>query len=203
MAVLKVKDPSTGQWIPVAAGSTGGGDLAIQHVDPDIASLPALLVRDDQSIIGIPSTATRPLPPTSITAQVKLSFIRLTWTASAGAATYYVYRNGTLLGTTAATAYRDEAIAIGVPYVYTLRAANGYGMRGAASAGVAAQANAVDNQAPTIAVSTWPAANQPGQKQVIRVAAADVDAQILALALNASAGSLEATADPSVWLLSI
>jgi len=205
---IKVYDAATQTWTFVASGgggtgSGGSGDMNIEHVDPDVVGSPLLLVRDDGSIVGVPATATRPLPPTGITTLVTMSYVRLTWTASAGAATYYVYRDGVLLSTTGATSYRDSTIAVGVPYTYTLRAANSYGMRGDVSAPISAQANAADNKPPTIHISTWPLTNQPGRKQIIRVAATDVDAQVLVTALNASAGSLEATPDPSVWLLTV
>jgi hypothetical protein len=201
--------PFGGQmWVNLtgSGGSGGGGgtsDINIEHVDPAITGQPMLLVRDDQSIIAVPADVTRPAPPTGIIVVVKMSYVRLTWTGSFGSAIYYLYRDGVLLGTTGGTSYRDETIQVGPLYTYTLRAANNYGMRGAVSAPVTAQAHPSDNSAPVVQISVWPAVHQPGQKQVVRVAAVDVDAQTIALTLNASAGSLEATADPSVWLLSV
>jgi chitodextrinase len=204
MAVLKVKDPITGQWIPVAAGSTGGGGSGGDHVDPTNTTAYGLLVNDNNNVSAVPLTElVRPIPPTGLSVQVGLTFVRLTWTAVSGASSYTVYRNGTFLLTTTATSYRDNSIVVNTLYTYTIRSANRFGMRGGLSAGVDAYPDSANNSVPRIGIVAWPATNAPGQKQVIRVTASDIDAQDLALLINVNVGALEATKDPSVWLLTI
>jgi endoglucanase len=63
--------------------------------------------------------------------------VSLSWSASAGASGYTVYRNGTAVGTPTGTSYTDTGLSPGTAYTYTV-AANGSGGTSAPSASVTA-----------------------------------------------------------------
>lgn len=73
--------------------------------------------------------------PTGLTSPSQTSSsVSLAWTASAGASTYEVYRNGTLVGTSATTSYNDTGLTAGTSYTYTVVAVSSNGSKSAASA---------------------------------------------------------------------
>ncbi|RKH14460.1 alpha-amylase [Corallococcus sp. CA047B] len=81
---------------------------------------------------GAPSTdTTAPSVPTGLTSPSKTATtVSLTWTAStdsSGIAGYDVYRNGTLVGSPASTAYTDTGLTLGTAYSYTVRARDNAG----------------------------------------------------------------------------
>ena len=84
-----------------------------------------------------------PSAPLDLNTTVGSSFINLTWStpSSDGGSTilgYYIYRNGTLIGTIAADQrwYNDTAVLTGIPYIYNVSAYNviGEGLKPSLSA---------------------------------------------------------------------
>ncbi|HUJ70956.1 MAG TPA: glycosyl hydrolase family 28-related protein [Verrucomicrobiae bacterium] len=80
-----------------------------------------------------PPDTTAPSVPSSVSATANSSTqISVTWSASSdtggsGVAGYTVYRNGTLVGTTAATSYGDTGLAPSTQYCYTITASDNAG----------------------------------------------------------------------------
>ncbi|MCM3494045.1 lytic polysaccharide monooxygenase [Paenibacillus lactis] len=73
--------------------------------------------------------------PTGLTSPSQTSSsVSLAWTASTGASSYEVYRNGTLVGTSATTSYNDTGLTAGTSYTYTVVAVSSNGSKSAASA---------------------------------------------------------------------
>jgi hypothetical protein len=71
---------------------------------------------------------TMPAPPAGLSAAaVSSSQINLSWTASAGATGYKVFRNGSQVGTSALTTYADIGLAPSTSYTYTIEATNSSG----------------------------------------------------------------------------
>ena len=66
--------------------------------------------------------ATAPAAPTNLVATPGNATVTLTWSASAGATSYKVYRGATLLATQAGTSYVDSAVSNGTAYTYTIAA---------------------------------------------------------------------------------
>ena len=101
-----------------------------------------------------PADATPPSTPTGLTAKVKnATEIDLSWSASTddtAVAGYRVYRNGTLIATTASTTYADTPTAAGVKDTYDIVAIDGTGNGSAHSATATATTPAPDKTAPTV-----------------------------------------------------
>uniref|UniRef100_UPI00143B9C54 carbohydrate binding domain-containing protein n=1 Tax=Paenibacillus sp. HB172176 TaxID=2493690 RepID=UPI00143B9C54 len=74
-----------------------------------------------------------PSAPSAVSAQiVNASAIDVSWTASTdniGVTGYEIYRNGTLVGTSASTSYTDNGLAGSTSYVYTVKAMDAAGNR--------------------------------------------------------------------------
>jgi len=67
---------------------------------------------------------TIPAAPTGLTATVTSNSATLSWTASAGATDYDVYRNGTLVGSVIGVTFADMGLTASTRYTYTVRARN-------------------------------------------------------------------------------
>lgn len=81
--------------------------------------------------------ATGPAAPTGLTAVAENNSIALSWTASAGAQSYNVYRGtssgaeqGAPIGTSTTTTYTDNSVAAGPTYYYTVAAVTSSGTSG-------------------------------------------------------------------------
>lgn len=88
----------------------------------------------DSAPVTLTHTDVCPRPPGSFTSSVSvicsnnLPAIRVTWTASAGAASYSIVRGGTTIASgLGGTSYEDKAAAEGSTYSYTVRAVNDHG----------------------------------------------------------------------------
>ena len=87
-----------------------------------------------------PPDTTAPSVPSGVTATATLATqITVTWSASSdaggsGVAGYKVYRNGTLVGTTAATSYVDTGLVPNTQYCYTIAASDNAGNISSSSA---------------------------------------------------------------------
>ena len=83
-------------------------------------------------------TTGQPLPaPTGLSVTgTAASSVSLSWSAVSGAASYHVYRNGTLVGSPSAASYTDTGLAASTSYAYTVAAVNSSGSQGTVSAAV-------------------------------------------------------------------
>ncbi|ANA80841.1 chitin-binding protein [Paenibacillus glucanolyticus] len=73
--------------------------------------------------------------PTGLTSPSQTSSsVSLAWTASTGASSYEIYRNGTLVGTSTTTSYNNTGLTAGTSYTYTVVAVNSSGSKSTASA---------------------------------------------------------------------
>jgi len=107
------------------------------------------LVRNAYPAIGATGTGgdtTAPTAPAGLrTTAVTSSSVALAWTASTdavGVTGYNVYRGGTLVGTSAGTAYTDSGLTASTAYSYTVKAFDAAGNVSAASAAVGATTTA-------------------------------------------------------------
>lgn len=101
-----------------------------------------------------PPDTTAPSAPSSLTAPSKSNVtVNLSWTASTdnvGVIGYDVYRNGTLLGSTAgATTYNVSGLTPSTTYTFTVKARDAAGNVSAASNTLSVTTDAGDTQAPT------------------------------------------------------
>lgn len=83
---------------------------------------------------------TAPTAPTGLTAVPAMTTVYLSWTASSddiGVAGYYVYRDGTFIGTTAGTGYAASGLTGNTTYTFTVKAFDDAGNISAASHAVA------------------------------------------------------------------
>lgn len=157
----------------------------------------------DGSVRAVPRAATAPPTPGNFTVVPSASAAKLAWNVSPGAQSYVIYRNGTRIATTGATSYRDNVGVSGGTYSYRIAAVNGYNMYSPLSTAVSVFLDPALNIPPLVTVTTWPTTIPTTGRCLVRVNAYDADAQVLAHALNTSAGSLQPTTDPSVWILSL
>lgn len=74
-----------------------------------------------------------PSSPTNLQASAGDGSVSLTWTASATATAYKIYRGGTLLATQSGTTYTDTGLTNGTLYSYTIKASNAGGESGTSS----------------------------------------------------------------------
>ena len=100
-----------------------------------------------------PTDTTAPAAPTGLTATTKSATeIDLSWTASTdnvAVAGYRIYRNGTLVATTASTTYADTPISAGSSNTYYAVAIDGSGNASSQSATASASTTGPDTSAPT------------------------------------------------------
>ncbi|WP_290671089.1 endonuclease [Kordia sp.] len=93
-----------------------------------------------------------PSVPTNITASyITETSTTLNWTAATdniGVTVYEVYRNGTLVGSTATTSYNVSGLTVATTYTFTVRAKDAAGNTSAASSGT--NVTTIDTTAPTI-----------------------------------------------------
>jgi hypothetical protein len=184
-------------------GGTGGGGGGTSGLTVDTGEPYKVIMLADGTVRAVPQDAVAPGVPSGLAALGRLTSVALTWDAAQGAATYVVFRDNQILATPATTSYRDRAITVGASYTYRVAAVDQYGQRSPSSTTATVTINPADNSAPVVNVRTWPTQINPDGVTLIRVNASDADVQTLALALNVSTGSLQGTADPSVWMLTL
>ncbi|MFL5443418.1 MAG: hypothetical protein ACJ78W_02830, partial [Myxococcales bacterium] len=76
---------------------------------------------------GTSTARSAPSVPKSVSAAGGKHHVALSWTASSGAASYDVVRDGQVVATTATPAYDDVGLAAGTTYTYAVAAANALG----------------------------------------------------------------------------
>lgn len=162
-----------------------------------------IIMLSNGTVRAIPVDAVAPATPAGFTADARLTSVTLSWTPSSGAASYVIQRDGVQLGTTTSSSYRDRTVLAGATYAYRVAALDQYGQQSPFTVPVSAFINPALNSVPVVEVTAWPPQINPSGTTILRVNADDVDAQVLALQLNVSAGLLQPTADRSVWLLTI
>ena len=80
------------------------------------------------SLTGFPNQLQAPSAPIGIsTTPVSGTQIRISWATNQAASSYSVYRNGTLIGTTASTDFLDAGASPSAPFSYTVAASNEFG----------------------------------------------------------------------------
>jgi hypothetical protein len=161
------------------------------------------LLYSDGTVRAVPRGTTAPATPTGLAVVASSTAARLTWNVSPGATTYLIFRDNTQIGSTGNTYYRDNVGRSGGTYSYQVAAVNAYNMHSARTAGVSAYLDPALNVAPSLTITTWPTVIPTTGRCIVRVNAADADAQDLAYTMNVSAGSLQPTTDPSVWILAL
>lgn len=189
----------------VTEPQTGGGgvDGLLVFTTADTNEQFKIIGQSSGTLRGVPKDSEPPLAPLSLTADVKLSSVKLAWQGVASAQTYSVYRSGVIIGSSSTPSYRDMNPVIGASYQYSVRAVNAYGQISGFSSLVNVFIDPSINSAPTIDIRTWPSELPSTGTAIVRVNAVDVDAQQLAYALNVDVGFLMPTDDPSVWTLSV
>lgn len=100
------------------------------------------------STITVTPAAVVPGTPTGIVAAPGNATVTVSWTASANAQSYRVYRGGVLVGSPSSTSFTDTGLTNGASYSYTVVAVNGTATS-AASAPVTATPMAPAPSAPT------------------------------------------------------
>ncbi len=133
ISVDHVKYEDVAPW-PILAD--GDGSSIIRAIAGNYANDPANWLNGN--VGGTPGAAnvvvdlTPPTTPTSLAgAHVSPTQVHLTWSGStdneSGVASYNVYRNGNLIGSSATTSYDDSTVQPGVMYTYSVSAVNGSG----------------------------------------------------------------------------
>jgi hypothetical protein len=163
-----------------------------------------IIMLSNGSTFAIPYAAVPPTAPTGVVAIARLTSVNLNWGIVSGATSFVIKRNGIQIGTTGNQTYRDTNIVIGNTYSYTVSSVDQYKQRSPPSATVSAFIDPSLNAAPTnVAIYCWPNPIPTDGPAYIRVNAREIDVQTIAYMLNVDAGSLSATADPSVWAFRI
>lgn len=155
------------------------------------------------TVKAVPYAAVPPATPTGLAGTVFVSSIALSWTAAARATQYRVYRNSIVIATVSGPFYTDYTVATGNSYTYKIQAVDQYGQMSGISVGYVGAPDPSLNVAPTIEVRTWPATLPETGTVLVRANVKDVDAQSLSVQFGVSAGSINPTADPSLWLLTL
>lgn len=180
-------------WSGVSAG-----DLSANTVDTGVPY--RIIIFADGTVRGIPYATPVPTAPTGLARVIKVSSVKLSWTAATTpAALYEVFRGGSLIGTSFGLTYRDGTVVTGNTYSYQVRTKDAYGQVSPLTAAVTAFVDPALNVAPTVTVTSWPTTAPTNGKTILRVCGADADAQTLVLALGTDTGTLTPTDDPSIW----
>lgn len=141
-----------------------------------VAAINALGSSAESSSASVTPAALVLSAPTGLAASAGNAQISLSWTAVANATSYEIYRNSTLLGTSATASYVDRTAVNGTAYSYAVKAING-GTASALSNSVTATATAPTLAAPTGVSATagdaqvsitWTAVSGATSYQVLR-----------------------------------
>lgn len=162
-----------------------------------------IIALSNGTVKAIPRDAAVPAAPAAPVVTSGAVLVRVTWNSVPGADHYEVYRNGIRLAISSGTRYLDLVGAPNTDYAYTVATFDSYGQRSVQSPATIGRFDATLNVAPIVQVKTWPTTIPTTGTVVVRVAARDVDAQTMAMALGVDSGILRPTSDPSVWLYTI
>jgi poly(3-hydroxybutyrate) depolymerase len=104
-----------------------GGDFDVK-TGVQMKAVMAMVTRITSGFQGGGGGAGAPAAPTDLAvAGTTTSSITLAWSASSGAASYYVYRDGGKVGSTTSTSYLDSGLSAGTSYTYAVTAVNASG----------------------------------------------------------------------------
>ncbi len=118
---------------------TSASDMGLTVSMPYCYAVSSYDSKNNESARTSPLCATTYGPPPAVPAGLTASAVSptkvdLSWTASAGAAQYKIYRNGALLGTSATASYSDTTVVADTQYGYTVTAIDAMGSESAQSA---------------------------------------------------------------------
>jgi hypothetical protein len=109
-----------------------------------------------------------------------------------------------LLNSTTSLSYRDTNIVVDNTYEYRISTVDQYGQISPRSDPVFATTALSLNNAPTdVEIRVWPTPIPTDGPAFIRVNANEIDIQIMSFLLNVDAGSIRATNDPSLWIITV
>lgn len=163
-----------------------------------------IIAFDNGTLRAIPTNSFPPQTPANLAAVPTVNSVKLSWSASTGAVHYNLYRDNALLTTTTSLTYQDRTVTTGQTYAYRVSCADQYGQLSPWTVNpVSAFVDPALNSPPTVSVTTWPLVPITGGITIVRVCGIDIDGQTLAYTLGTDTGTLTATADPSVWLLTL
>jgi hypothetical protein len=203
--VIKSLEDQIGTGTGTGGGGGGGGGTGgtLELYTVDTNEHFKLIGLSDGTVKAIPFAVAAPVAPAGLAARVKITSALLTWNTIAGAARYLLSRDGILIASPTSNSYRDTTVVIGATYGYQVATVDGYGQRSPYSASVSAFIDGALNSAPTVHLRSWPATIATNGSTLLRVNAADVDAESLALALSVDTGNLLQTDDPSLWIVTV
>jgi hypothetical protein len=180
-------------------GVGGGSGTTIDTGEPY-----KIIMLSNGTVRAIPVDAVPPVAPTGVTLFVSMTSVSVSWTVVSGAARYNVYRDGVLLGTTTDKTYRDATVVLDHTYEYEVASVDIYGQISPPSDPVSATIDISLNHAPAdVVIKCWPLPIPTDGPAFIRVNATEIDVQTISYVLNVDAGSLRATNDPSVWIITL
>lgn len=126
----------------------------------DIADTPNAFYQVIDANIVSGGAVQGPAVPANVSAAGKTATsVTLKWTASAGSASYEIYRNGVLVGTSTTNSYEDKGLTANTSYSYTVRAVDAAGDKSQASPAVkvttSAEGSSGDNGGNNSAYPEW------------------------------------------------
>lgn len=186
---------------PISTAMQGALDLKAGIELYDGSQTPMkLIILADGSIRAVPLSVSPPGAPTNLVLDAHLSFVKLTWQPVVGAVQYRIYKNDTFLTTRTVAAYADSDVVVNNTYSYFVQSVDQYGLWSAPSQSVSTTITSNMNSTPVYqSITFWPSNPRPSDIVYVHVNASDIDAQVLAMTLNTTVGSLTATTDPSTW----
>lgn len=185
------------------ADALNASNAQISPLTVDTGAVFKIIMLSDGTVKAIPAATPAPTIPTGLAATPHLTSVALTWSATSGAVSYVVLRNGSVVGRPASPSFRDLTVALSATYSYTVSSVDQYGQRSLPSTAVTAFIDPALNQAPAVSIRCWPPTLPTNGRAIVRVNARDVDTQQLAIALSVNIGQLVPTNDPSVWTLTV
>lgn len=162
------------------------------------------IMLSDGTVRAVPEWVVAPVAPTGLSAVIGPTSARLTWNAVPDTHHYTIFKNLDILGTTTGRVFRHDAPA-GSRFTYQVSSTNNYGMRSPLSPGINVYMDPALNAPPTCQITTWPPTipTAGNGSAIVRVNAVDMDIQTVAMSLSVDAGTLTATRDPSIWILTL
>jgi chitodextrinase len=180
-------------------GGGGGGGTTIDTGEPY-----KIVMLSNGTVRAIPVTAIPPIAPTGMSVVVRLASVSVSWLAVTGAVRFNIYRNDVFLSETTSLNFRDTNVVIDNTYEYKVSSIDQYGQISPRSEPVSATPALSLNHAPTdVVITCWPTPISTDGPTFVRVNALELDAQDMSFLLNIDAGSLRATNDPSLWIITL
>ena len=165
---------------PIVGSSNGSLSIAFSRGPVDNPEIAAIEIYSATSSSGTAGGTPVPVAPTGLSATAGNGQVALSWTASAGATSYSVYRStssggegmSSIAAGISSTAFTDTGLANGTSYFYKVAAVNSAGVSVQSAEVAAKPVGATPSGLPDLIVSslTWVPANpQPGDHVVLTV----------------------------------